>query len=1098
MRKKNLIIVSSAILTIILIAIQWYYITKHNENTQISATNIEQYNENSNSVNETYTVAVEENEESKKMAIKLKEMTQYNGGVTVQQGNIIVSMNTDLKIDSNIANYRTYYGIGEQVRVQIQFDKVIKSVSNQVLYLKFGSGTEKQVTYNNISGSVITFVYNIQEGDNGELKLTNLSGTVTDTDDNSIAIGLSQSNAIVYQGTSNIIADTLVPEFNMGATIEDNTKIRITYALSGEIYIKKDNKITKASDLTEEDWKKNVYGRVQEKTNTDKYYDAKGTFESFSTNEEEGIKQITFDYNIAKGDNGNFACFLNNCCDLAGNNIAGNRWATEVITETTPLPIKAWVDLSDTSQYRIVDGKYYLKANSQIKVGVQFNDIVYNYEGKKIKLKFTNEEGEEETRDASFYQIKDNTTCYYKYEIEEDKFFNGNVYLNGHLAILGDTVEDSVGHKSPQMDQPILRGELDSSMISEEIYIDAVPPKILSYTEISEGVGEVYKEGETTKFGLKFSEEVCQGNTKIRFFGSPSIENDAIETTEDTTTYKAERKFRHTIKAGENNYRELKFTNYTDKAGNSLESQGVWRAPAGYENNQCADTTKPTVTISHSEENNITTYSFNLSDNSMGWKKTNESLMTRAGIASNSFTEGDIQVTNGQIMEYEKDSNQNINKMKVLNTGEGKQTIYIGANKFTDGVGNGNAETVYTEVIIDTKAPRIYNLEKFPSTWTNKDVKLTVYADDEGTGIDTNGYSFNGGTNWQTSNSYTTENNGTMTIKVKDKKGNTTTQTVEVSNIDKVFPTLEATVANDTITVTASDALSGIYICEIDGHQVQLNNGQYTYKATKNGNVMITVMDNAGNLTTKTVEITDIEDNTSDATIIFQTNGGIYNLNGNNEFTIQDKVYVSNVNINKIEYAWTNSETQPTNWNNGGNVTALNTEYKVTQKGSYYLHIKVTDKNNHVTYIHSNKFEIKEFPVSLDESLELNTINNINYIILKEETAVSDLLAKITSGEYTISIKQQNLLTESIGKVKTGDTIFASNDKENYQIYKVIVKGDVNRDGYINLTDIFQLNQKRLEIITMDDEQLFAADANGDNKINMEDIFKINQYRLGK
>ena len=201
--------------------------------------------------------------------------------------------------------------------------------------------------------------------------------------------------------------------------------------------------------------------------------------------------------------------------------------------------------------------------------------------------------------------------------------------------------------------------------------------------------------------------------------------------------------------------------------------------------------------------------------------------------------------------------------------------------------------------------------------------------------------------------------------------------------------------------------------------------------------------------------------------------------------------------MNKIEYAWTESEEEPTQWTNGGSTSGLTIEKEVTKIGNYYLYIKITDTNGHVTISHSNAFVVKSLQIDMDESIEVKNIDGVNYIILSKETEANELLGKITSDEYTIKIKNSDCTEDTINQIKTGDIVTAEGT-EKYKLYKICIKGDINKDGTIDVKDILQLNQYRLEKIQLDDEQKIVSDVDGNNEININDIFQINKYRLGK
>lgn len=106
--------------------------------------------------------------------------------------------------------------------------------------------------------------------------------------------------------------------------------------------------------------------------------------------------------------------------------------------------------------------------------------------------------------------------------------------------------------------------------------------------------------------------------------------------------------------------------------------------------------------------------------------------------------------------------------------------------------------------------------------------------------------------------------NGTVTATVKDNAGNTSSTTIEVKNIDKTAPTLELTLSTTdwieeglTVSATATDGESGLPVkC------FSVNGGDYSFSnsvfLTENGPVTFSVVDNAGNVTTKTVVVQNI------------------------------------------------------------------------------------------------------------------------------------------------------------------------------------------------------------------------------------------------
>lgn len=163
-----------------------------------------------------------------------------------------------------------------------------------------------------------------------------------------------------------------------------------------------------------------------------------------------------------------------------------------------------------------------------------------------------------------------------------------------------------------------------------------------------------------------------------------------------------------------------------------------------------------------------------------------------------------------------------------------------------------------------------------PTNWTNQDVTLTIVPDYPDTYL----YSFDGGTTWQNSPSYTFSSNQTVNMKIKSLDGFISNQVTEnITYIDKVAPTISyatsieynsdhstnlvttliAYLDDDTsITtgVTANDDLSGVASgypkCyynnnEITSTNIFTNVGRYA--------ISCKVQDEAGNETTQNREV---------------------------------------------------------------------------------------------------------------------------------------------------------------------------------------------------------------------------------------------------
>ena len=114
-------------------------------------------------------------------------------------------------------------------------------------------------------------------------------------------------------------------------------------------------------------------------------------------------------------------------------------------------------------------------------------------------------------------------------------------------------------------------------------------------------------------------------------------------------------------------------------------------------------------------------------------------------------------------------------------------------------------------VRIDRSSPTITSVSGNPADWTNGDVTLTVHAGDNGSGVKE--YSFDGGHNWQTSNTNLYTVNQTVSagsIRVRDNVGNETGYSTEIAitKIDKIAPAVPTVTINSNPVKQVLHAIS--------------------------------------------------------------------------------------------------------------------------------------------------------------------------------------------------------------------------------------------------------------------------------------------------
>lgn len=233
-------------------------------------------------------------------------------------------------------------------------------------------------------------------------------------------------------------------------------------------------------------------------------------------------------------------------------------------------------------------------------------------------------------------------------------------------------------------------------------------------------------------------------------------------------------------------------------------------------------------------------------------------------LSSNDWTKGTVTVTvsaqDTDIMSegmhntpYNWNDGNGWTKVNKMTVDENK-TLYVQAR---DAAGNISATQPIVISKIDKTPPVISQIVPSKSEFTNENIILVVTAADSQSGLAADAYSFNGGS-YQSSNKITVTENGTYTVKVKDKVGNESiASSYIVGNIDKDKPLVNSvdsdksdfTKGNITLTIRASDiGVSGV---SKDGYSFD---GGTTYSTSQSKtflsnaeNIRVRVKDNAGN-----------------------------------------------------------------------------------------------------------------------------------------------------------------------------------------------------------------------------------------------------------
>lgn len=273
--------------------------------------------------------------------------------------------------------------------------------------------------------------------------------------------------------------------------------------------------------------------------------------------------------------------------------------------------------------------------------------------------------------------------------------------------------------------------------------------------------------------------------------------------------------------------------------------------------NYTNDTTKPTIS--------------GITKSPAGWTNQNVSFTVAASDSGSGLASSAYSFSNAS-----GSYSWGTAKSKTYST---NQTVYFGVRDNA-----GNIATTSRNTYIDKLAPSIPTYSGYNGNWTNKDVTVTVKSTDRAanssygcSGVksysssNTQGsYSWKDASAVNASYNFTYTSNGTYYIYAKDQAGNISSDSTAASpaskplvlkvKIDKAKPVIsDVSVTKDTetkkttVTITATDALSGIAGYSFDGGNTYQSENRKTFENVPNS-VSIAVKDNAGNIATQVTE----------------------------------------------------------------------------------------------------------------------------------------------------------------------------------------------------------------------------------------------------
>ena len=155
-------------------------------------------------------------------------------------------------------------------------------------------------------------------------------------------------------------------------------------------------------------------------------------------------------------------------------------------------------------------------------------------------------------------------------------------------------------------------------------------------------------------------------------------------------------------------------------------------------------------------------------------------------------------------------------------------------------------------------------------------------------------------------------------------------------------------------------------------------------------------------------------------------------------------------------------------------------------KYAQVLEVNKIDKKN----VSLNNLPLKEKTTDVT-SIEYPIFNN-NLYNIRENTSYADFMSKILEKDAKVYDKDNNLVTA--GLIKTGMKITVNG--KNY--YNLIVKGDINGDGIIDIRDTVAMKLNIVELNKLTGAYLEATDTNLDLLPSKAiDLAKLVDYQIG-
>lgn len=108
-------------------------------------------------------------------------------------------------------------------------------------------------------------------------------------------------------------------------------------------------------------------------------------------------------------------------------------------------------------------------------------------------------------------------------------------------------------------------------------------------------------------------------------------------------------------------------------------------------------------------------------------------------------------------------------------------------------------------------------------------------------------------------------------------------------------------------------------------------------------------------------------------------------------------------------------------------------------------------------------------------------------------------ITNANSNSYTITADEYNLYmrVKVISESIFGNVVYPFEKTSDSTACKVVILGDVNLNGVVEINDATLVSKYLAELVTLDERQLLAADGNRDGSVDVHDVRIIQEIAFG-